>query len=154
QWSLKGGDIYPENPKWTVGGWEGVTLAAPVTPRIIELEADIDELKDNDIVRVTAAIRYYRFGKEEETNIPLTDSKEQMLVRQTIFTDRDTKGYAYRLIYTHKTEGKLAMPWETKINDDYIYASVPEEFQDNESELFKEAKEAGKEILETAKDKV
>ncbi|WP_156133077.1 hypothetical protein [Lacinutrix sp. Hel_I_90] len=154
QWSLKGGHIYPENPNWTVGDWEGVTLAAPVTPRLIEVEADIDELKDNDIVRVTAAIRYYRFGKEEETNIPLTVSKEQMLVPETIFTDRNTKGYAYRLIYTHKKEGKLAMPWETKINDNYIYASVPEEFQDNESELFKEAKVAGTEILETVKKSV
>lgn len=154
QWSLKGGYIYPKNPDWTVGDWEGVTLAAPVTPRLIELEADIDELKDNDIVRVTAAIRYYRFGKEEETNIPLTVSKEQMLVPETIFTDRETKGYAYRLIYTHKKEGKLAMPWETKINDNYIYASIPEEFQDNESKVFKEAKEAGEEILETVKESV
>ena len=154
QWSLKGGHIFPKDPDWIVGNWEGVTLSAPVTPRTIELEADIDELKDNDIVRVTAAIRYYKFGEETETNIPLTVSKEEPLITKTIFTDKDTKGYAYRLIFTHKTEGKLALPWETKINDNYMYCSIPEEFQDNESELFKEAKEAGKDIVETAKDTV
>lgn len=154
QWSLSGGHIYPEDPDWTVGDWEGVTLAAPILPRTVELEADIDELKESDIVRVTAAIRYYKFGKEVETNIPLTVSKQEPLIEETFFTDRDTQGYAYRLIFTHKTEGKLVLPWETKINDDYIYASIPEEFQDNESELFKEAKEAGKEILDSVKDKV
>ncbi len=154
QWSLKGGHVFPEDPDWTVGDWEGVTLAAPVTPRTIELEADVDELKSNNIVRVTAAIRYYKFGVEEETNIPLTVSKENALVSETIFTDRDTKGYAYRLIFTHKTEGKLALPWKTKINDNYMYASIPEELQDKESVIFKEAKDAGKEILKTAKEKV
>ncbi|CAM1371892.1 hypothetical protein [Tenacibaculum xiamenense] len=154
QWSLRGGKLFPENPEWIVGDWEGVTLATPITPRLIELEADLDELSSNDIVRVTAAIRYYKFGQEVETNIPLTVSKEQALIPLTIFTDRDTKGYAYRLIYTHKKEGKLALPWETKINDNYIYASVPEEFQDTESELVKEAKKAGKEVINTVKDSV
>ncbi|MDD7887315.1 hypothetical protein [Flavivirga sp. 57AJ16] len=154
QWSLSGGYVYPEDPEWIVGDWEGVPLAAPVLPRTVELEGDIDELKDTDIVRVTAAIRYYKFGKEVETNIPLTVSKETPLVAETFFTDKDTQGYAYRLIFTHKKEGKLALPWETKINDNYIYASIPEAFQDNESEVFKEAKEAGKEILDSVKDKV
>ena len=154
QWSLRGGDIFPDDPDWIVGDWEGVTLSAPISPRTIELETDIDELKENDIVRVTAEVRYYRFENEEERNIPLTVSKEQALVPMTIFTDKDTKGYVYRLIYTHKQEGKLVMPWETKINDNYIYASIPEEFRDTESELFKAAKEAGEEIIETAADTV
>ncbi|CAL2102218.1 conserved protein of unknown function [Tenacibaculum sp. 190130A14a] len=154
QWSLRGGEVYPKDPDWTVGDWEGVSLAAPVSPRTVELEADIDELKDSDIVRVTAAIRYFKFGKEVETNIPLTVSKETPLITETFFTDKDTKGYAYRLIFTHKREGKLALPWETKINDDYIYASIPEEFLDKESEIFKEAKEAGKDIIKTAKETV
>lgn len=154
QWSLRGGNIFPQDPNWVKGDWEGVTLAPPVSPRLIELEGDIDELKDNNITRVTAAIRYYKFGKEVETNIPLTVSKEEPLVHETIFTDKDTKGYAYRLIFTHKTEGKLVLNWETKINDDYIYASIPEEFKDKESEIFKEAKEAGKDIVKTTKDKI
>ena len=154
QWSLKGGEIFPPDPGWIKGDWEGVTLAPPVSPRLIELEGDIDELKDNNITRVTAAIRYYKFGEEVETNIPLTVSKEEPLIPETIFTDKNTRGYAYRLIFTHKKEGKLALPWETKINDDYIYASIPEEFQDKESEIFKEAKEAGKNVVKTAKDKV
>lgn len=154
QWSLKGGKIFPPSPEWVKGDWEGVTLATPIKPRAIEFEGDIDELKEKGVTRVTAAIRYYKFGEEVETNIPLTISKGEPLITETIFADRNTKGYAYRLIFTHKTEGKLALPWETKINDDYIYANIPDQFGDITSEVFKEAKEAGKEILATAKDKI
>ena len=33
QWSLSGGNIYPKNPRWSKGAWEGVTLEPPVTAR-------------------------------------------------------------------------------------------------------------------------
>jgi hypothetical protein len=154
QWSLRGGKVFPEKMEWFKGEWEGVTLATPIKPRLIELEGDLDELKDNKITRVTAVIRYYKFGEEIETNIPLTVSKGEPLVPKTIYTDRDTRGYAYRLIFTHKTEGKLATEWDANINDDYMFASIPEEFKDTESPVFKAAKKAGDEIIETAADKV
>jgi hypothetical protein len=154
QWSLKGGEIFPSNPDWLKGEWEGVTLAPPVTPRLIELEGDIDELKDNDITRVTAVLRYYKFGEEVETNIPLTVSKEEPLIPETIFTDRNSRGYAYRLVFNHKTQGKLALDWVSKINDDYIYATIPENFDNVESDVFLEAKKAGGEIVKKAKGKV
>lgn len=150
QWSLKGGEIFPADPEWVKGEWEGVTLAPPVTPRLIELEGDIDELKDNNITRVTAVLRYYKFGEEVETNIPLTVSKEEPLIPETIFTDRNTRGYAYRLVFNHKTEGKLALDWVSKVNDDYIYATIPENFDDIESNIFQEAKKAGEEIVQKA----
>lgn len=150
QWSLKGGEIFPSNPDWVKGEWEGVTLAPPVTPRLIELEGDIDELRDNDITRVTAVLRYYKFDEEVETNIPLTVSKEEPLIPETIFTDRNTRGYAYRLVFNHKTEGKLALDWVSKINDDYIYATIPENFDNVESDVFQEAKKAGIEIVQKA----
>ena len=150
QWSLKGGEIFPADPEWVKGEWEGVTLAPPVTPRLIELEGDIDELKDNNITRVTAVLRYYKFGEEVETNIPLTVSKEEPLIPETIFTDRNTRGYAYRLVFNHKTEGKLALDWVSKVNDDYIYATIPENFDDIESSVFQQAKVAGEEIVQKA----
>ena len=154
QWSLKGGSLYPPNPSWQKGDWEGITLASPVKSRRIEFEGDLGELTEYDISRATLQLRYYKFGKEVETNIPLTVSKGVPMIEHLIFTDKDTRGYAYRLVYTHKKEGKLALPWESKVNDDYVFAYVPEEFNDLESQIFKEAKEAGKEIFDIAKDKV
>ncbi len=154
QWSLKSGKVYPPNPKWIKGDWGGVTLAPPVRPRPIELEGDLDELKEHNIVRVTAAVRYYKFGREIETNVPLSISKKLASTSKTIFTDRNMRGYAYRLIFTHKTEGKLALPWQTKINDDYIYAFIPEELSELESDFFEKIKEEGIKMAETARDKI
>lgn len=152
QWSLKGGNIYPEEPEWIEGDWQGVTLAVPIKPRKLEFEADIDKLKEMGITRATLQVRYQKFGKEMETNIPISVVKKEPLVSQTIFTDRDQAGYAYRMIFNHQTEGKLALPWEAKINDDYVYATIPDELMDKDSEIFKKAVEAAKTIFNPAED--
>jgi hypothetical protein len=149
QWSLRGGHIFPADPPWTKGSWEGVTLAPPVMPRKIELEGDLDELKASDIARVTAQIRYYQFGQEAEANIHLSASQDDPLSSQRIFTDRNSRGYAYRLIFNHKRQGKFATPWEAKINDDYVYATIPEDLLEKP-----EYKEAAARITETATERV
>ena len=56
---------------------------------------------------------------------------------------RDTRGYVYRLVLTHESEGKLALDWDAKINDDYVFATVPKALEDKESDLFKIAKQLG-----------
>ena len=142
-WNLKG-NIYPEKPKWEKGDWKGINLTAPVAPRAIQFEGDLSELQEMGIPRATLQLRYMKFGKEVETNIPLTVSKGMPLMEKTIYTDRDTRGYVSRLILTHKTEGKMVLPWESKINDDYVYAVIPEELKDKESQIFKAAVEMGK----------
>ncbi|NNJ89456.1 MAG: hypothetical protein HKP53_08630, partial [Eudoraea sp.] len=154
QWSLRGGNIYPKNPKWEKGAWEGVTLEPPVTTRTIELEADIEELQSSDITRVTAQLRYKQFGEEKETNIQLSAQKGEPIISKKIFLDRDTNGYVFRLILNHKTEKKLVLPWEPMINDNYIYANIPEDLLDTESEVFKMAKETGEELVKKAGEKV
>jgi hypothetical protein len=145
-WNLKG-HVFPENPQWVKGDWKGINLVAPVAPRTIMFEGDLAAMQEMGIPRATLQVRYMKFGKEVETNIPITVSKQLPLVEQTIYTDKDTRGYVSRLILTHKTEGKLVLPWESKINDDYVYAMIPDELQDKESELFKKAVELGKVIV-------
>jgi hypothetical protein len=138
QWSLKGGNLYPPGPQWTKGDWQGVTLAPPVTPRRIEFEGDLDELKEAGITRATLQLRYRKFDREYETNIPLTVSKKEPLVEDLIFTDRDQQGYAYRFILNHKKKGKLVYPpdtWETKINDDYVYAIIPDKLKEGDEKF-------------------
>ena len=154
QWSLRGGNIYPKSPKWEKGAWEGVTLEPPVTMRTIELEADLDELTNSDITRVTAQLRYMRFDEEVESNIQLSAQKGEPIINKKIFVDKDTNGYVYRLILNHKTEKKLVLPWEPMINDNYIYANIPEDLLDTESEVFKIAKETGEELVKKAGEKV
>jgi hypothetical protein len=148
QWSLKGGDVYPENPPWQKGSWEVITLSPPVIPRLIEVEADLDELRSNDISRVTVQIRYYQFGREQQENIQISPAQGEALVSRTIFNDRDAKGYAYRLLVNHKEQGKLALPWSPQVGDDYVFARIPDDlFQ--EPTALEEAKAAAM-VKETA----
>lgn len=141
-WNLQG-STYPANPRWKKGDWKGIALNAPVVPRTIEFEGDLAQMKEMGVRRATLQLRYQQFGKEIETNIPLTVSKGQPLIEKTIYTDRNTRGYVSRLILTHQREGKLAMDWESKINDDYVFAIIPDEMKDKTSMIFKKAKELG-----------
>lgn len=146
QWNLRGGNVYPLNPEWQKGDWKGINLVAPVTPRTILFEGDLAELTEMQIPRATLQVRYQKFGKEVETNIPLTVSKGESLIEKTIYTDKETRGYVSRLILTHKTEGKLVLPWEQNINDDYVYAVIPKEIKDPTSDVFETALALGKAI--------
>ncbi len=152
QWSIKGGNIYPKDPEWVKGSWQSITLFPPIVPRNIEFEADLEELSALGVVRATLLLRYYKFGEEVESNIKLTVSKGEPLVEQMIFTDRNTQGYAYQLVLTHKDKGKMALGWDDKINDDYVYASIPEELKDDDPNYLEKVIEAGKVILKPGAD--
>lgn len=152
QWSFRGGLLYPENPKWIKGDWQGVPIQAPIVPRNIEFEADLEEFEALGIVRATLQLRYYKLGAEVETNIPMTVSKGEPLVEKMIFTDRESNGYAYRLVLTHKEKGKMALDWDSKINDDYVYAVIPEELRDDDPEYLDKIIKAGEAVLTTGSD--
>jgi len=154
QWSLKGGNIYPPNPVWEKGKWEGVTLLPPLMPKTIEFEADLDNMKTANFARVTLQVRFSKFGQEVEENIPVSVSKNEPLVSKQIFMDRNTKGYAYRLIYNHKEAGKVATEWTSKINDYYVYATIQDGFKDKNSDVFKKGVEAAKTIAQADKNGV
>ncbi len=154
QWSMRGGKVFPQNAPWIKGDWGGVTLYPPVKIRNIEFESDLDELKDRGITRVTAQVRYMQFGKETETNIHISPAKGVPLVEKKIFIDNNTKGYAYRLVINHKTKGKLILPWQVRMNDDYIYATIPEELDDESSDMFKEAKSAASDVVSKTKENI
>lgn len=153
QWSFRGGRVYPPAPAWEKGSWEGVTLAAPIVPRTIEVEGDLDAMKASDITRITAQIHYQKFGQEVEENFSLSPAKNEPLVSKKIFMDRDSKGYAYRLIVDHKTDGKMATAWSAKVADDYIYAAIPKEMLE-QPDLKAVAKTMALDATTSAKEKV
>ncbi len=141
QWSFRDGELFPQNAPWIKGSWEGVPLNLPLKPRVIELECNPDELKAVGITRATLQMRYMKLGKEVETNLPITVSKNENLIKTTIFTDPQTRGYAYRLIFNHKEDGKLALDWDAKINDDYVYVTIPDAFIGDERPVTSISKE-------------
>ena len=131
QMSFRGGRVYPENPEWQNGNWQGVTLAAPLRPRTVELEGDLDELEEAGVTRVTAQLRYPRLGEEREENIQLRVRGKEPIAEKKIFMDPAGEGYVFRLVLNHKRLGRMALPWSKCVSDDYIYASLPEELYEN-----------------------
>ena len=126
QWSLKGGNVFSD-PTWRTGDWAGVTLSPPVRPFTIELEGDLDALKAKDITRVTAEIHTSQFGREHIDEVQLPVGGAQALVTKKLFRDRDMEQFKYRLIFFHKSAGRLASEWSKELNDPYIYAVIPED---------------------------
>jgi len=150
KWSLRGGNEFPTNDTvWTKGNWQGLTLAPPVKPKLIKFETDLDELKELGIKNVTLQMRYNKFGKEVESvaNIPVSSGVGS--TEKTIYMDRSTQGYAYRLVFTHKEKGILATEWDAKINTDYIYAIIPKELRSQDPSVIDKLLEAGKALTET-----
>ncbi len=153
QWSLRGGALFPKgDTTWTKGSWQGITLAPPVKPRTIRFESDIDEMKEMGIKNVTLQLRCKKFNNEVETNIGINASSPESFTEKMIFMDRNTKGYAYRMVFHHKELGPLATEWDAKINTDYVYATIPKEIRDKNPEWIKKATEAAKIILATNED--
>jgi len=152
QWSLRGDRRYPENPKWQKGQLEGQTLALPIAPRVIQVEGDLAAMTANDITRATVQVRYSKLGEEVEENISVSPAENKPLVDKKILIDRNAKGFAYRVIVYHKTEGKLALPW-TPHTDNYVYAPIPAELLKT-PRLVTEAKEAAKETSKNSAEKV
>ena len=148
QWSLRGGNIYPAgDTTWQPGSWQALSLSPPVDPRHIRFEVDIDELESLDLRNATLQLRYKKFGKEIESNLNISLYSKEPFKEKTIYMDKDTQGYAYRLVFTHKKRGVMAMPWEYKINTDYIFAVVPPELYEEDESFIEKAIEAGKAIL-------
>lgn len=145
QWGLRGGKVWPERASWQRGDWESVSLAPPIRRRIIEVEGDLFEMEENRITRATVQVRYPQFGAEEEINIAVSPARGESLVEQPIFTDRDARGYVYRLVLWHRDHGQLVLPWQARTSDDYIFVNVPPELlaeTDDDNPMLRRAREA------------
>jgi hypothetical protein len=154
QWGFRGGQKWPASPEWESSDLPDVLLAPPIRARTIEAEADIDQLRANDITRTTVQIHYPRLGKELEQNIQISTASGQGLVSKKIFVDTDAPGYAYRIILNHKKDGKLVLPWQANASDDYVYIMIPDAYLEQGTSERLEAKEAGAALGDTAKETI
>jgi hypothetical protein len=127
QWSVRGGHVFPAQGRWQKGSWEGVTLSPPIEEWTIEAEGDTGQMEQSNIARVSVEIHYPTFGEEQTKIIALSPKTGDEIKTEKIYVDRGTKGFAYRLIVHHKTEGRMVLPWQTRIGERYVYATLPEE---------------------------
>jgi hypothetical protein len=150
---MRGGNLIPPNPRYVKGNWEGVTLATPIERWRVEVEGDLDQMSASGIARMQVEIHYPLFGQEEVKIMSLSPRGGQWLVGENIYVDRGTKGFAYRLILHHKTDGRFALPWQKRIGDRYVYATIPDEYLVLGA-VREAAKQAALEITELGKEKV
>jgi hypothetical protein len=148
QWSLRGGLVFPPNDTtWKKGSWQGLSLAPPIAPRTIRFEADLADMKENGIKNATLQLRYKKFGKEIESNIGINASGTDGFAEKMIFMDRNTQGYAYRLVFHDKDLGPIATDWDAKINTDYMYATIPKQIRNKDQNWIKMGLEAAKVLV-------
>ena len=128
QWSLRGGHLYPVEPKWKEGELMAVTLAAPVKPRTLEAEADLEELEELGIARVSVELQYSQFGKRhtDSKGLSLSPAVGEPMVEKVIYQDVGNGKLSYRLIYHHKKMGKIVQDSWQSVDGDYIYCAPTE----------------------------
>ncbi len=128
QWSLRGGHLYPKEPRWQEGELMAVTLSAPVVPLVVEAEADLEELEEMGVARVSVELRYKRFGKTytDKKGLALSPSGGEPLVNKVIYRDTNSDKIQYRLIYHHKKLGKMADKSWRSLDGAYIYCAPTE----------------------------
>lgn len=148
QWSFRGGNTFPQDTTWQKGSWQGLNLAPPVKPQKITFAANLEELNALGIVNVTTQLRYRKFGKEEQSNISLNTFSNQATKDENLFIDRNTQGYASRLIFTHKDKGYVVTNWEANINNGFVYATIPKELQSEDPNVLERIFEEGKKLYD------
>jgi hypothetical protein len=128
QWSLRGGNLYPKEPKWAEGELMAVTLAAPVQPRTLEAEADLDELEEMGFARVSVELQYKQFGKSKKDTkgFSMSPAVGEPMVNKVIYQDVGSDKLSYRLIYHHKKLGKITQEGWQPVEGDYIYCAPNE----------------------------
>jgi hypothetical protein len=128
QWSLRGGHLYPKEPQWRRGDLMAVTLAAPVRPMVVEAEADLAELEEMDIARVSVELRYKRFGKAyvDQKGLSLSPAVGEAVVNSVIYRDADSENLEFRLVYFHKKLGKVLDNEWRPVDGAYIYCAPTE----------------------------
>jgi hypothetical protein len=128
QWSLRGGHLYPAEPKWTKGELMAVTLAAPIKPLTVEYEADLKELEELGVARVSVELKYNQFGKSitDSKGSALSPASGEAVGNKVIYMDAGSDKLAYRLIYHHKKLGKIEQDEWNTVDGNYIYCAPTE----------------------------
>jgi len=131
QWSMRGGRLFPKNPSWQKGDWEGITLTPPIAPMLVEVGTDLEDMKELDFMGVTVKLRYRQYDRtyDDPETIRLYVAKGEPMGEHRIYVDRDAMKYDYQITWHHKTEGRMEQPWVRSVSDGYIYCVIPDDLR-------------------------
>jgi len=134
QWSLAGGGLFPRRPSWHRGEWEGVSLSAPIKSLEIMAQADLEDLRQNDVVMATVQLRYSRYGQryEDPEAIRISVAEGNPILTKWIYRDADNPNYEYRVTFYHKRKGRVQGRWQRGTEDGFILCVLPESLRKQE----------------------
>lgn len=128
-WSLRGGGLWPRNPKPICSNTMKVTLVPPIMARQVDVETDLGELKSMGFRAADVRLRYNEYGKPKITTASFHVAKGEGYIEKTLFTDKPGSSDAqppveYSIVLTHKVKGTLEpTPWR-KLNGSYIFVNI------------------------------
>ena len=128
QWSLAGGGLFPKNPSWQRGEWEGVSLSAPIKSLDVMAQADLEDLDMNDVLMATVQLRYTRYGEryEDPDALRLSVTDGEPIKTKLIYRDSDRPAFEYRVTFYHKRQGRVQGNWERGSEDGFILCVLPD----------------------------
>lgn len=141
QWALKNGKVWPAQAIFKSAPIESVSIIAPYMTKVLDVVSSSDSFQTNDIVRTTAQVRYLQLGAETETTVLITKDKADTGISQTIYVDRDTSAYIYRIIFITKNGKKYSTEWMS--SSDSIIAIPPDDLLTNSVYLSRPDKPLG-----------
>lgn len=102
-----------------------VTLAAPIKPVTVEAEADLDELSEMNVARVSVELRYKQFGKTatDHKSLAISAASGDPAATATIYPDAASTKLEYRLVYHHKQLGRIEEAQWRSVEGNYIYCT-------------------------------
>ncbi len=127
QWSIRGGKLFPEHPRWQKGDVMAVTLAAPIEPLTIEVEGDLNDLQTGNYTQASVQFRYSKFGKVfiDPEVAKINVAKGTAVSEKKIFHDTGHPDFDYRIFLYHKNRGKIAVGGWQHGEGNYIFCPVP-----------------------------
>jgi len=139
----------PKEGKFSRSSSGSHTLMPEASSTMVVFNGNSYALSENNILGVTAEIRYRFLGKDKTSYMNVfadDDSRPQA----TLFLDNDARTFAYRTVFTHADHGELAMEWERKPAPSdgpvAIHARIPAELRDEDAGFISTATQAvGKE---------
>jgi hypothetical protein len=131
QWSMRGGRMFPPNPSWEKGSWEGITLTPPVAPMLVEVATDLEDMAALGFTGVTIQLQYQQYGRTytDPNTVRLYVAKGAAMDERHIFVDRDRMKYDYQMTFYHKEEGRMPQGWVQGVSDGYIYCVIPDDLR-------------------------
>lgn len=143
QWGLRNGKVWPETPVYRKSSLEGININPPMVGKVLELVGDTGGMQANNVVRVSAQVRFLQLGEEKEITTAIGQTNATEGVKTTIYCDQDIDAYIYRITYFTANGKRLSTDWIRSDSTGILLGTIPDDLMTNAEYLTRVAKPVG-----------